>query len=181
MGHISLFLENHTCKIAPFDSSRSYLSMSHCSASIEDQWNNYLKGFEDTHEIRLRCYKGYQMERDLRVRAKSAFPNEFEEFHPEISAFGGLVKGHPDFMWEGDPGDFKSVPLDEHLPQNKLPRRVYWQMQAYMLYTKKQRSLVIYESKETGRILDWFVRENKSIQNEIDTNFKILVKRTGNG
>lgn len=180
MGQIATFLENHTCKISQFDTSRSYFSMSHCGKSIEDQWDMYINGFEDGPLVRLRCYKGYQMERDLRMRAKSAFPKEFEEFHPELSAFDGLVKGHPDFLWEGNPGDFKSVLLDEYLPKTKLPRKVYWQMQAYMFYAKKHSSLVIYESRESGQIVDYFVRENPSIQKEIDINFRILVKRSGN-
>jgi hypothetical protein len=117
------------------------------------------------------------MERDLRQRTSNAFPKEYVDFHPEISDFDGLVKGHPDFMWEGNPGDFKSVLKDEYLPQGRLPRRVYWQMQAYMLYSKKQSALVIYESKESGLISDYFIRANDAIMIEIDINFQILVKR----
>lgn len=86
------------------------------------------------------------------------------------------IKGHPDFGFEGYPADCKSVPLDEHFPSNgKLPRKVYWQMQAYMRFSETQKALVIYESRETGSIRHYWIRENASIQRQIYSKLKFVV------
>ena len=108
------------------------------------------------------------MEDDLRDRLIRAFPPFSVSAGGEIQGFGGIVKGHPDFRFDGFPGDCKSVLMDEWIPNGKLPRRVYWQMQGYMLYGKAPRSLVIYESRENGRIKAMWVYPNEVIQNDID-------------
>lgn len=179
MGQIADYLMNYTCSVSQFETERNYLSISHCGLSIEDQWKQWKEGFKLTPEVGLKCYKGYQMEADLKKRMRAAFPTSYAEC-PEISAFNGLVKGHPDFTFDSNPADFKSVTLDEYLPKVKLPRKVYWQMQGYMLYSNTNRALVIYESRESGKIIDWWLVPNKSIQEEIHTNFTILTNRIKN-
>ena len=125
-------------------------------------------GFEDSMKIRLRCYKGYQMERDLMERIFNIFPHRTGPA-PEISLFDGAVKGHPDFLFDGYPADCKTVPLDEHLPANgKVSRKIYWQMQAYMYGMHVDKALVIFESRETGRICDVWLNANRSIQQSIE-------------
>lgn len=171
MGQIATFLENYTCGISNFETSRSYISISHCGLSIEEIIEQQKQGFVDSPEIRLRCYKGYQMEADLKARIKGAFPDRYS-VAVEASAFDGRVKGHPDFMFDGMPGDCKSVALDEHLPQGRVPRKVYWQMQGYMLYLNKGKSLVIYESRSTGKLLDFWIPANLTIQEQIHDKFE---------
>src|SRR5688572_27116849 len=136
MSFISEQIEKHMADISGFETRRDYISLSHVAQDQEEILKMFLDGFIDTHEIRRRCYKGYQMERDLLARIRAVFEFTGGPFAPggEIVAFDGLVKGHPDFRFEGNPSDCKSVPLDEHLPEGKLPRRVYQQMQGYLLY-----------------------------------------------
>lgn len=86
----------------------------------------------------------------------------------EISAFNGLVRGHPDFRFDGFPGDCKTVPLDEHLPEpGRLPRRVFFQLQGYMLYGCDDRALAVYESRENGMIRVFWVYRNARVQEQI--------------
>lgn len=171
MSFISESIEKHTAAISGFETKRDYISLSHATESKEDLLKMFLDGFVDSHLIRLRCYKGYQMERDLVARVKQVL--RADDF-PEISAYDGIVKGHPDFRLEGCPGDCKSVPLDEHLPADKfkLPRRAYWQVQAYMMYGFAEKAFLIYESRESGLIRDFVVRPNSNVQAEIDAKYK---------
>lgn len=171
MGYIADQLSKYTAENSRFETSRNYVSISHASLSIEEILNQWANGFEDSLDIRLKCYKGYQMEDDLKARCKKVFGNDFFDYG-EISAFNGIVKGHPDFKYQGLPGDIKTVALDEYLPTQKLPRRVYYQMQGYMLYSNTHKSLVIYESRATGKIVDFWVYPNASIQKEINDKFE---------
>jgi hypothetical protein len=109
------------------------------------------------------------MERDLKERINKCFVGHVGP-GGEISAFNGLVQGHPDFLFDGYPADCKSVNLDEHLPiESKLPRKVYWQMQGYMFYGGASKALVIYESRQSGFIRDFWINANPMVQSQIDT------------
>lgn len=180
MGEISKELEKFTCKNANFDTERGYISISHCSLSVSEILNQWHSGFTDTPEIRLRCYKGYQMERDLKQRMKSVYAELFNDNPIELTAFDGLIKGHPDFTFDGYPGDFKTVQIDDHLPIDRLPKKVYWQMQGYMLYHKSNKSLVIYESRGSGKIMDFWVYANVKIQDQIHEKFSEVVRTIRN-
>lgn len=180
MSYISQAIEKTTANQSNFETSRDYISISHCSLTVDeilDQWEN---GFKDSHETRLRCYKGYQMEADLKRRIQETFPENYSE-SPEVSAFNGLVKGHPDFAFDTFPADCKAVAIDEHLPVGRVPRRVYFQMQGYMLYLNKHKALVVYESRATGKIIDFWITANQSIQNEINDKFQQVVDIINHG
>lgn len=179
MSEIAKHLEEFTAANSQFETSRDYISISHCSDPIEKILVTHFNGFEDSLDIRLRCYNGYKTERDLIDRIKKVYTHRIKT-GIEISEFGGLVKGHPDFTFDGFPADCKSLPLDEYLPfyngnGKKIPNKVYWQMQGYMFYMHQPKALVIYESRETGRIMDYWIRENTSIQNSIDMKFRAVI------
>lgn len=169
-------LENYTIENSHFDEKRDYLSLSHSNLSVEEMLDQYQKGFEKTKSGCLKCYKGYQMEADMLKRISTVFKDKISN-GGEIEAFAGIVKGHPDFRYEGDPGDFKSVLMDEWIPEKKVPFKVYCQMQAYMMYLNRYKSLVIYESRETGMIKAFEIHCNKKLQNEIHNKFEEAVKR----
>lgn len=171
-------LEAYTAAHSNFDTSRDYISMSHASSTVEEMINTYKNGFEDSLKIRLRCYKGYQMEKDLVDRIVRTFPAQVT-LHQELTAFGGIVKGHPDFNFDLYPGDVKAVPLEEHLPGYKLPRRVYSQVQAYMLYGKQSKALVVYEARDSGKLQHYWIEANPKFQKEIDDKFRTVIKELG--
>ena len=100
---ITKLLEDYTAEHSHYETSRNYVSLSHCALSVAEIVDQYRNGFPDSLHTRLRCYKGYQMEEDLVMRIQKAFPEQLG-FGGEITAFDGLVKGHPDFSFEDDPG-----------------------------------------------------------------------------
>lgn len=175
---LSEMLEAHTAKVSKFDTSRDYISMSHAILSVNEIIAQVREGFQDTMAIRLKCYKGYQMEKDLLQRLKEIFEGT-NRLHTgtEISAFNGQVKGHPDFEFDGFPGDCKTVPLDEYLPTGRVPKRVYYQMQAYMRYSLRDKAIVIYESRESGRIVDFWLSADRRVQSEINLKYEEVLKQ----
>lgn len=178
MSEISTALEGFTAANSGYQLSRDYISISHCGEPVERQIEMYFSGFEDTLEKRLKCYKGYQIERDLLSRIQKVFTNRIT-VRPEISEYGGLVQGHPDFLFDGSPADCKSVPNEQHLPfateGRKIPHKVFWQMQGYLFYMKKAKGLLIYEVRDTGRINDYWVYANPGIGQTIDENNKKII------
>lgn len=176
-------IEHYTAEHSNFDSSRDYISMSHSNLSVDDLVNQYESGFDDSLAIRLKCYKGYQMQKDLINRITAVFGDDITT-DAEISAFNGIVRGPPDFMYNhpeyhGIPGDVKSVAMDAWLPQDKVPYRVFCQMQAYMLYSATAHAMVIYESRETGKLVQYNITQSRKVQTEIDDKFRAVVHRLG--
>lgn len=152
-----------------YETRRDYIGLSGCSLSVDEIVHNYRNGFPASEMDHCKCYKGYQMEADLLRRLRLIFDDRIQ-FGGEISTFDGLVKGHPDFRLDGFPGDCKTVPLDEHLPDSdgrRLPRRVFFQLQGYMAYSLKQRALVVYESRENGALRVFWLYRNARVQNQI--------------
>ena len=175
---ITTALVEVTAKNSNYETRRNYISLSHCSLSVGEILDQFENGFTDTIPIRLKCYKGYQMEADLVKRIDMSIGPVRTDV--EISAHGGIVKGHPDFEYESYPGDCKSVLMDDWIPKNgKLPRKVYWQMQGYMLYSQKDLSLVIYESREGGALSTFCVRANRRVQAEIKSKIDKVVSLIG--
>lgn len=175
-GGFSAEVEKYTAANSNFQPERNYISLSHIHLSAEEIINQFKEGFEDSIPVRLKCYKGYQMERDLMERIKAVWGARIKT-DIEVSAFDGLVKGHPDFTFDDYPSDCKSVLMDDWFPKDgKLPRRIYWQMQAYMKYSGKDKALVIFESRESGKLIDYWVRANWNIQKEIDEKLQQIVK-----
>jgi len=163
-----------------FDTERNYISLSHVGLEEGQLIKMYREGFTDSEIIRLKCYKGYQMEKDLLVRLKQVFGGKITtrfEKDIEITAFGGIVKGHPDFLMNGFPGDIKSVLMDDWLPlKSDIPRKVYFQIQGYMLYMEKESGILVYESRESGIITDIEVKRNERVQKVIHEKLENVVR-----
>ncbi len=169
-------LEKYTIEKSNFDEKRNYISMSHSHLSVEELIEQYTKGFEKTKDICLKCYKGYQMEEDMISRLNAVFKEKITN-GGEIEVFAGIVKGHPDFRFENNPADLKSVLMDDWIPKEKVPYKVYCQMQSYMMYSNRDRGLVIYESRETGIIKAFDLFSNNKLQKEIHNKFREVVKK----
>lgn len=164
-------LERVTIAESCFDARREYIGLSQLADCPRSIVRKFIDGHSAGVREMLRCYKGYQMERDLVRRLQVAFPGRIK-LGGTISGYGGQVQGHPDFSLDGFPGDCKSVNLDEHLPVNRLPRKVEFQMNGYMYFSKTARSYVVYESRQTGLIRVYDVVPSaeivRTILNKID-------------
>jgi len=179
-GLFSSRIAKYTAENSSFDTSRDYVSLSQVWLSEPDLLKQSNQGWEDSLDARLRCYKGYQMEKDLLARVVAVYGGRVKT-QVEITAFGGRAKGHPDFTFDEYPGDCKSVLMDDWLPKEHiLPKRIYWQMQGYMKFSGKDRAIVIFESRESGKLVDIWVRPNPSIQAAIEAKVANVLKALGN-
>lgn len=161
----------HTLETSGFQEKRDYISMSAAYFSAEDIAKKFLEGDRATTEQKLKCYKGYQMEKDLVYRLCAEFGNRVSLRDRRIEAYNKIA-GHVDFWFDGLPGDCKSVLKDEWIPaRHKVPNKAYWQMQAYMLYSKKDLGIIVYESRETGIIKVFTIQQNKGVQERIAQKF----------
>jgi hypothetical protein len=177
MGTIADTLIHYTCEHSNFEEKRDYISMSNAILSVEELISQYFSGYTADEIQLLKCYKGYQMEKDLLIRLGETY-NDKVKFKIEIKAFDGLIKGHPDFSFDGFPGDCKSVLKDEWIPlPNKIPQKIYWQMQSYMLYMNQNKALLIFESRESGIIKDIWINSHSTIQNKIHEKFTIISQK----
>ncbi len=168
-----------TLQTSHFETRRDYISLSQIYQDVETLLRQYREGFEDSESIRMKCRLGYWMEQGMMERLLTI---DGVTKHPEIIVPGcnNLIKGHPDFLYNECPGDCKSFPLDEYLPQpNNIPHRIYWQMQGYMLYSNTRFSYILSESRQSGIFSVISVRANpriqENIQNKVDQLKKILV------
>ena len=168
-------LLRYTITHSSFDEHRDYIGLSHISETIEDIIKAYKQPQTVDNFVYLKCYKGYQMERDVVHRLGEIYGDRLAIFG-EITAFNGLVRGHPDCWLDGFPVDIKSVLMNDWIPRDKLPRKVYWQMQGYLLYSGSEKCYVIYESREMGAIKVFSVFPNASIQNEIKEKLEQIIK-----
>ena len=134
MTLIAKELEQYTLDNSNFDTSRDYVSLSHMAKSEDELVRDFFDGYTDTRIIRLKCYKGNQMERNLYNRLRTVFPDSVAEGGKVVHPLYNMIKGHPDFRFDGYPGDCKSVLMDEWIPSDitKVSKKIQWQMQAYM-------------------------------------------------
>ncbi len=166
-------LENYTVEISQFDDHRKYIGLSQIHLPIDQILSNIRTGQKADHFERLKCYKGYQMERDLVWRIQKLYGSRISQ--RDIVAHNGMVQGHPDFWYDDIPGDVKSVLLDQYLPEDKLPRKVYWQLQGYMLYSGSMKAIAVYESRESGRLRHKWINRNEAICDEIQQKVESLI------
>ena len=176
MSHLDIAYEltRYTLQNSNFDTKRNYISMSNIFLPADVLINQYRNGFQETPEGRLKCYKGYQMEADLMRRLNNIYGTELEQY-PELSDATGLFKGHPEARLYGKLLDCKSVLLDEWLPTTHVPKRVFWQMNGYMLLDGSKEAILIYESRENGIIKQINVKANTAIQDAIREKMNIIL------
>lgn len=135
----------------------------------------------------LRFYLGYAAEDDVVCRLQG-----LGDYQPgvTISLYDGLVQGHTDGSFDGSLVEIKSVALDEWLPGfdtpnknhsatqpagTRLPRKTYWQVQAYLRYTRFAKAKAIYLSRESGLLKVFDVDRNNALGSEIHQKITGLV------
>lgn len=164
-----------TIKNSGFDTKRDYISLSNIYKPVDEICKDYQDGYTANDRALLKCYKGYQMERDIVARLMSAYNGVPFLTNQEVF-IGKHFKGHPDLVHAITryPYDCKSVLMDDWMPKSykEVSRKIKFQMQAYMIALGVKNSYLIYESRESGLIKVIEVRADYKIQSEI--HYKIL-------
>ena len=131
------------------DAHRDYIGLSGIIDCERVIYRRYFERKDIPTEAKLKTKITYELESALRNRliemglAKSGI---------EINVFDGMVKGHTDGEIKGCLLEIKTVAQADHLPNGKVPARVYWQVQAYMYYGEYRSAYVIYLDRSTGQV-----------------------------
>jgi hypothetical protein len=162
------------------DEHRNYIGLSgiaDCERVIIERWRG---GNHPEDAELLKFGLGYDMEHILIGRLKAL---GLYRAGPAISLYGGMVQGHTDGLTpDGDLIEIKSVPGAQHLPVNgKLPRRVYWQVQAYLYFGRLRYAHVIYLARDTGALAVYGLRLSPEVGHEIEAKVARLVEFARSG
>lgn len=161
---------------------RDYLGLSgigDCPRVLYDKYMRQAGNAEHAPDRALYFYMGYAMEDDIVARLKAV-----GDYQPgiELSLYNGLVKGHTDGSINGELLEVKSVALAEHLPKDgRLPRRVYWQVQAYLFYGGFHRAQVVYVARENGQMVVIDCEANPAMGGKIAKKVAGLVRAVKDG
>lgn len=168
-------LTDYTLTISKFDERRDYISLSNIVKEPEELIYAYKNGYVTDTKGKLKCYKGYQMEEDLKQRIIDVIGSDVKT-DVEFSTPDGLFKCHPDLMIDDYPADCKSVLKDEWLPEDyfKVSRKIKYQMNAQMLLSVRTKSYLIYESRESGLIKVIEVYADEHIQYDIKNKMNVI-------
>lgn len=110
----------------------------------------------------------FEIEWALKARLRAVF-GEFRDGE-EICLHDGLVRGHPDGrLADGDLVEIKTIGTVEHIPGSvrEMPRRVFFQAQAYLAYTTARVVHVVYLARDCGRLSVLGVRPTPAVILEI--------------
>jgi hypothetical protein len=172
--NIQQSLIDYTIYHPRLEQHRNYIGLSgigDCPRVLYDKYMRQAGNAEHSPDQLLIFYMGYAMEDDIVARLKA-----IGDYQPgfEISLYDGLVKGHTDGVFNGDLLEVKSVALAEYLPKDgKLPRRVSWQVQAYLTFGQTvghirfERAQVVYVARENGEIVVISVKTDREMAGRI--------------
>lgn len=167
-------ITNWTVANSGYERHRPYIGLSgigDCEQVIYDRFRNGEKIAVAEH---FKTRISYELEGRLveRLRAMKIYtPGE------EIVLFDGLVQGHTDGIIGGsDLLEIKTVPIERFLPEGKkLPGRVFWQVQAYLHYTRRRYAHVMYLARDTGLVWTTGVTANSDMAAKIEAKLGRLV------
>jgi hypothetical protein len=141
-------LMNWTVRNSLHQENRGYIGLSEiadCEAVIYDRYLYGKRARVDEHCLHR---MSYEMEWALIRRLTEM---GLYKPAPEICLFDGLVQGHPDGFIGNELLEIKTLPREEWLPKDHiLPKRIWFQVQAYLHYTDRGFAQVVYLARDTG-------------------------------
>jgi hypothetical protein len=167
-------LVNYSVAQSGFSTRRNYIGLSGIADCEQVIYDRYRFGQQAGVDERLCTRLSYELEAALIERLKDLglyWPGE------EILLHGGLVQGHTDGQIDGrEVLEIKTLPKAIWLPENgRVPRRVYWQVQAYMHYLQHAWAHVLYLARDTGELRAIGVRYNLALGKDIEAKVERLV------
>lgn len=150
-----MLLVEETVRQCGHQERKGVLSMSSLLEKDEVIIDRFRNGHDVDTLTKLKFYHGSHAEEGMRTRLIALFEQTGKlECGTTLVAYDGRLTGHVDFIIDGIVVEYKTVPtveiLDRMREQNNLPRRVFYQVQAYLLWGKFPKAFVVYESRAGG-------------------------------
>lgn len=156
-----------------YEERRPYVGMSKAGDCPRRIYLDYLHGNPATPESHMGAFLGYTIERAVRqILGDALKPGR------EISAFGGLVKGHTDGEFDGQLLEIKSCTekkILEILDDHRIPLRHLYQANAYMRYGGYRSALVIYLPRDYGLPMVWPLTYSQATGDALHGKFQAVV------
>jgi len=158
-----------------YDEHRDYIGLSTLADCSRIIYHRYFNRVGLAREGHLKTRYCYEVEENIKERFRRMGLYSPEK---EISIFDGLVKGHTDGEILGYLLEIKTVPETDHIPRCSvyIPGKVYWQVQAYMLYGSYNRAFLIYLARKFGLFRVFIVTRDESLQSKINIRVNDLVE-----
>ena len=160
--------------------------MSNLHLRIEEILERYRNGYHPDEEQKLKLFQGTQSEIGMRGRLEIVCKKLGLAWgDPRVlSAYGGRLTGHTDGDIDGDTViEIKTVPdvaiLNKMKGGDRVPFKVFSQVNAYMLWGPYERALVIYETRNEGLLWLVEVLPNNRVQAELQAKAEEVLKRIG--
>lgn len=169
---ISRALTNWTVANSGHEPRRKYIGLSGIGGCERAMYETALHGGTMSVGEHLRTRISFELEAAVIGRLREMHMYGERE---EISLFNGMVQGHTDGTISVTQGalpavlEIKTVARMEYFPRDeRLPRKVYWQIQAYMHYLQREEGIVIYLERANGDLRVYRVWKNARIGQEIE-------------
>lgn len=163
-----------TAENSGYDEHRNYIGLSTIADCPREIYRRFFSPTPADVRSRLKTRASYEIEENLKNRFRKM--GVYREGR-EISLYNGLVKGHTDGEIWGRLLDIKTVPLEEHLPaDNNCPAKVFWQLQAYMLYGQWNSSIVLYFARDYGVHKFFYLRFSESFGERIENRLSRIIR-----
>ena len=180
-------LDQETAVQSGHEERRGILSMSHLHLSDAEILQQFRDGVQMDGRQKLKLYLGSLCERGIRERLKAicAAGAGVWTDPKEIKAFGGRLTGHIDGAIDRTLVEIKTVPtvkvLDEMKLRPTIPFKVESQINSYMLWGYYERTLLIYEERESGT--HWITEHfpNKHLQRDLHFKAEFILKTLAGG
>lgn len=158
-----------------YDEHRDYIGLSTIGDCPRLIYHRYFNRTGISTEGHLKTRYNYEVEENIKNRLR-----QIGAYSPgkEISIHNGLVKGHTDGEISGCLLEIKTVPQTKYLPTNYsigISEKIYWQIQAYMLYGQYAVTLMIYFARDYGQFRIFAFAPDKSVQSKIDQKINRLI------
>ena len=153
---------------------RGYIGLSEMADCDLVIYQRYFNGQHFAMDEHLKAKICFEMEAQLveRLRTMNIYsPGD------EICLYDGLVQGHTDGVIGGqDLLEIKTVPRWEHIPTNfRLPSKVYYQVLAYLHFTKRKYAHIVYLARDSGLLQVFGLRYHEETGKKIAEKLERLV------
>lgn len=183
-------LLDYTLAHCGYGEHRGYLGMSQISKCPRRLFFEVKDGSPSDVASNLRCYKGYQEEKDILARvslvveglgAKVIMTDEVRE----LCASDERFLGHPDGELIALDGSWRMLieikstlqeALDKIIEKARIPIPHWWQVQCYLHFGDWERAFVIYEARDTGQIYVYPVRRDRRWGEQCERKARLVLK-----
>ena len=178
-------IRNYMIDNSGFETTRSYLSISHISGCPRRAVDEYKNGFTVNENTYRMCFAGYDQEKSIRGILEKTGILVIHGLEV-IAPFDNRLRGHVDgISKDGDLIEIKSLSVkkwEKLLLANKAFYEHYCQCQLYMLYGKFNQTFIVYRNRETyeHKVISFDFSPAKAHELELKSRIILDAINTGN-